>query len=277
MASRRRGSTQPPRAPGSTPRRCARRATGAISGVAGQDERGDLRRRAAAVAARCAGGCASTLAFEIQRRAEPAGRQLRRRRRARGADPAGARPRAAHHRGAFDAGVGDSNSTAIHADGTLGTRRRRGRAGRARRPPAAGSRRAMTAMPAASACSTPPARCRGDGRELRGEDMLSPAGRRRKAERDPVRDPLPSRRRGSRSRRPPTGTARCCGSPGASGSSAAAAAAGDRGKPVDRRRGAPARDAATRRHRRVAGGRHDDSLGAQAGVLSIDAQCQGMT
>ena len=109
--------------------------------------------------------------------------------------------------------LGDRNSTAIHDDGSARQGRRRGRAGRATRPPASAvveashdgyvrrfglvHQRQLTLA--------------ADGRELRGEDLLIPTGRRRRG-----RGRCPSRsasisRPASRWRPPPTARAPCCG------------------------------------------------------------------
>ena len=135
LAGRQYGEPPPGRRRGrgrrhATPARSARRAAGAISGVAGQGRACSSstprrRRRRGALK----GACASTLAFELQRRAEPADRQLRRRRRGARRAARRPRPRAAHHRRPFDA---DARRPQFDRDprGRLARQgRRRGRAG----------------------------------------------------------------------------------------------------------------------------------------------------
>jgi len=120
--------------------------------------------------------------------------------------------------------VGDSNSTAIHADGTssrvaevelarqeneVSSRIEASHDGYARRFGFLHRRQLVLA---------------GDGHELRGEDMLLPASKRRMPAATPFVIASISAR-ASRSRPPPTGWRRCCGCPaGACGSSVAAAA-----------------------------------------------------
>ena len=99
------------RRPACAPARCARRATGAISGSPRGTTVLIIDAAPPPVARLVEGGCASTLAFELSDGAAPAHRQLRRRARRPVAQvPADARRGAAHHRGAFDA---DRSPTAI--------------------------------------------------------------------------------------------------------------------------------------------------------------------
>ena len=129
-----------------------------------------------------AGGCASTLAFEMSDGAERLVVNCGGARAAFGANPASARRWPAHHRGAFDAGRRrqqlDRDPPRRHAR----PRRRRSRAERARKAPA-GSRIEASHDGYARRFGFLHRRqllLAADGRELRGDDMLLPAGKRRK-------------------------------------------------------------------------------------------------
>lgn len=128
-----------------------------------------------------AGGCASTLAFEMSDGAERLVVNCGGARAAIAQIPQaladGLRTTAAHS----TLVVGDSNSTAIHADGTLG--RGVGEVEQARQESAGGSRIEASHDGYARRFGFLHRRqlvLAADGRELRGDDMLLPAGRRRK-------------------------------------------------------------------------------------------------
>lgn len=134
------------------------------------------------VARLAAGGCASTLAFEMSDGAERLIVNCGGARTAIAQVPAalaeGLRTTAAHS----TLTLGDSNSTAIHPDGSLG--RGVGAVEQARQESAAGSRIEVSHDGYARRFGLTHRRqlvLTADGRELRGDDMLLPAGKRRKA------------------------------------------------------------------------------------------------
>ena len=155
-----------------------------------------FRRRAAAAAAHARSGCASTLAFELSQ-GEPDHRQLRRRRAGGRQVPRrieqGLRATAAHSTLVLD----DANSTAVLIKGKLGSGVERSRS----RPRADDKQGAATRLEAshdgyAARFGLIHRRMlvlRDDGSELRGEDVLIPAGKKRQARQDRFRDPLPYR------------------------------------------------------------------------------------
>ena len=158
------------------------------------------RRRSRAMRAH---GCASTLAFEFSPRRRSGWSSIAAARRSpAGQVPVrieqGLRATAAHS----TLVLGDANSTAVLIDGKLGAgvgeveidrRTLRARQAAARRP---GSRRATTAMPRAiGLIHRRILILRDDGSELRGEDLLVPAGQQGQARQGRLRDPLPPRPR----------------------------------------------------------------------------------